>query len=313
MSYLSNFAAFDSIAASILPRGEGSVVAFANVYFDESGTHANSRVMAMAGYWFEADQARKFAKEWSAELKRFGISAAHQTDCALGFGEYKGMSVARRVEIQKSLILHIKRRSRFSICLALGKDKYEEIFQGISWAPSAYSYLLMSCVSKIAEEIEFRKYKGKVAYFFEAGHAKANEANQYMNELARQAQLGQTIFAYAGHAFVGKGGALPLQAADMLAWQNRHYLERMLDGIEEPRKDFVALTRKQDLIAIVEERHLLAMKQVYLNAYEIFGENLVDPKKEIPGYDVAEGILRAHGLSRSTAREVRRWLEKQGR
>lgn len=289
------------------------MTALANVYFDESGTHEGSRVMSMAGYWFDAEQARKFSRDWARQLKRFDLSAAHQTDCASGFGEYRKMSKPQRVEVQKALILHIKRRSKFAISVGLVCEMYDDIFSGFRGAPSAYSFMLLLCVNKIAEEIEWRKYAGRVAYYFEAGHADSKEANKFMTFLADQVRLGQTTFRYERHEFVGKGGALPLQAADMLAWHTRHYFERRIEGHETPRKDFTALARKHDLVTIVEEPHLLALRQLYVNANEIFGDKLLDPNEKAPGLDVAEGIVRSFGLSPDFSQQVRHWLAKQGR
>lgn len=288
------------------------MVAFANVYFDESGTHNDSRMMGMAGYWFDADQARKFSRDWSKELERFGLSSAHQTDCALGFGEYRAMSKSERVNVQRSLILHIKRRSKFSIAVCVDQALYNTIFSDIPFAPSAYSFLLLLCVNKIAEEIQWRNYRGRVTYFFEAGHADAREANKFMNFMASNVRKDVDTFRYAGHGFVDKRDALPLQAADMLAWQTRHYFERKIDGHGEPRKDFVALTRKADLITLVELEHMLALRQLYANAHEIFGDKLLNPHAPAPGLDIAEGIVRSFGLSPDFALQVRRWLEKQG-
>lgn len=282
----------------------------ARVYFDESGTHADSRVIGMAGYWFEAEQAERFSRDWAKQLLRFGLSAAHQTDCASGFGEYRGMSKSDRVEVQKALIENIRRRSKFSVAVCFSRATYEEIFADVIGAPSAYTFMLLLCVNKIAEEIEARKFDGKVEYIFEAGHADQSEANKFMNFLAQQTHAGVTEFRYAGHRFDEKMKALPLQAADMLAWQTRHYFERILDGHSEPRKDFVALTRPQDLHTIVRPDHMLALRQFYANAGEIFGDRLTDPNASIPGMDLAEGIARALGLSLDNAREVREWLSQ---
>lgn len=66
----------------------GGLVATANVYFDESGTHRGAKLMTVAGYWFASEQAERFSRDWRKDLKRLGLSHAHMTDCALGFGEY---------------------------------------------------------------------------------------------------------------------------------------------------------------------------------------------------------------------------------
>ena len=297
----------------MLPFGDGGVVAFSHAYFDESGTHHGSRVMGLSGYWFDAEQARKFSRDWAKELAKFGLTAAHQTDCALGFGEYKGMPVQRRVEIQKALTTHIKRRSKFSVSVCMGPALYETVMKGVLGAPSAYTFLLLVCVNKVADFISYSGYSGRVAYFFEAGHDRAKEANSFMDHMARVEGDGSGIYHYAAHAFVDKKVSLPLQAADMMAWHTRHYFDRMLDGHERPRKDVVALTRVQDVFSIISPQHLLALRQLYARAHEIFGESLINPAVEPPRMDIAEGILKDMGLSSTFARDVRELLARSRR
>lgn len=260
--------------------------------------------MGMAGYWFDADQARKFSRDWAKDLKRIGISAAHMTDCALGFGEYKSLTIAQRIESEKLLIINIKRRSKFGISICVGRELYENIFKDVSGAPSAYTFLLLLCVNKISEYIHKVNYQGKVDYNFESGHAKASEANKFMDFIAKNSNPAMDIHRYAAHAFVDKKTSLPLQAADMLAWQNRHFFERLIDGHSKMRKDYKALIRPQDLFSIVEPDHLLALAQLYNNADQIFGESLYDNSKPIPGLELADGLLRTFGLSRHHATEV---------
>ncbi|MGE3745073.1 MAG: DUF3800 domain-containing protein [Sphingomonadaceae bacterium] len=280
------------------------MIALSHVYFDESGTHADARTMSMAGYWFSVEQARKFSRDWAKDLQKLGISAAHMTDCALGFGEYAELTLNQRVESEKLLISHIKRRSKFGISVCLNQPTYERIFAHVSGAPSAYTFLLLTCVNKIAAHIKQTNYAGKVAYFFEAGHANSSEANKFMNFLAKNFSEEEDAYRYAAHSFVDKRISLPLQAADMLAWQTRHFFDRALDGHNRPRKDFDALVRPCDLMSFVEERHLLALRQLYKNSNEIFGEHLNDSRKPIPGLELADGLLRAFGLSRHHAAEV---------
>ena len=307
------FEVFDSIVDAVLPAGKGAVVALSHVYFDESGTHEGSRVMGMAGYWFDADQARKFTRDWAKDLERIGISAAHMTDCALGYGEYKNLSLKQRIDSEKLLITHIKRRSKFSIAVCVGKQKYEEIFADLRGAPSAYTFLLLLCVNKIREEIERRNYSGKVAYFFESGHANANEANKFMDAIPKHSNMAIDPYRYASHSFVDKKISLPLQAADMLVWQVRHFFERALDGHEEARKDYQALMRPQDLMTVVEPTHLYALAQLYRNAGEIFGDSLTDPSKPMPGVEVADKILQSFGLSRDYSAQVAAQLARSKR
>lgn len=59
---------FENIVDAVLPVDGGGLIVFANVYFDESGTHAGSRLMSMAGYWFDKEQAARFSRDWSKDL-----------------------------------------------------------------------------------------------------------------------------------------------------------------------------------------------------------------------------------------------------
>lgn len=246
----------------------GFIAAMHQVYFDESGTHDGSPMMVMAGYLFRTDQARKFSRDWTKELKKLNLEYAHMTDCALGYGQYANMSVGQRIDSEIKLIEHIKKRSILGISAAVPEWGYEQVMSTTGgWHQSAYTFMLMLCVCKISEYMREHQPKSSVAYFFESGHAKAGEANRFMNLIPSIGGPVMDYHRYAGHAFVDKRRALPLQAADMLAWQHRHYLVRRIeDGINEPRKDFRALARPIDLQVEVLPQHILAFRDIMKNA-----------------------------------------------
>src|SRR5687768_11744432 len=134
------FDAVCEIAEVMLPMG-GIVTVLHHAYFDESGTHDGSSVMTLAGYLFTSDQARKFSRDWTNDLERIGISCAHMTDCALGFGEYKNLTLEERINSERLLIGHIKRRSMFGFAVSVSPQAYDEILSGFPGAPSPYSTL----------------------------------------------------------------------------------------------------------------------------------------------------------------------------
>lgn len=252
---------FSDFVDAMLLEG-GLVVVLNQVYFDESGTHKGSEFMSFAGYVFEKRQARLFSKSWQRDLNRLGLTHAHMTDCANGNGEYKRLSLKERVDSEKLLIKQIRKRSLFGISLSIRETEYDEIMNGAPFIYSAYTLLLLLAVYKIRGYLKGLYPDGKIAYFFEAGHSKANEANKFMNGIS---QLGwEDHFSYAGHAFLDKKEAVPLQAADMLAWQHRHYYARLAKGYEKPRADFAALIRPQDMETHIEagQIHLLRERMI---------------------------------------------------
>jgi hypothetical protein len=203
--------------------------------------------MAIAGYLFRSEQAQRFSRDWAKDLKRLGLPFAHMTDCALGFKHYANLSLEERVQSEKLLISHIKRRTSFGFGVSIDPVHYEQTVGGIPGAPTAYSFCILACMSMVRKWIGKSGYDGKIAYFFEAGHQHASEANRFMNNIANSGELRIDKYRYISHTFIDKREALPLQAADMLVWQFNHFRKRYEEGYTTPRKDYLSLLRPQDI------------------------------------------------------------------
>ena len=227
------------------------------VYFDESGTHDGSSMMTMAGYLFKKEQAQRFSRDWAKCLERLGLPAAHMTDCATGNGDFANMSMNQRVLSERLLIENIKHRSVLGFSMAVDPRLYDEIMGPFAAAQSAYSYLLMLAVASVRHWATTTRYEGRIAYFFESGHRHAKEANQYMNMIAEHGPEVVGFMRYDSHAFLDKRNALPLQAADMLAWLHRNHLTKLQEGPAKPRADFLALVRPRDMAAEIGREQLL--------------------------------------------------------
>jgi len=212
---------------------------------DESGTHQGSPVMSMAGYIFSKEQAHRFSRDWGKDLRRFGLPFAHMTDCALGKGNYKNMSMIERVASEKALIAHTRHRSLFGIAVAIYLNRYNKLFGQGRFDHNPYTFCLGLCVTAINRWAETTRYKGRFAYIFESGHEAAAEAHGVM----RGFQQHPNGKYYSSHSFVKKEDAMPLQAADMLSWQYAHFIKRRGEGHIHKRKDFEALLRPVDALS----------------------------------------------------------------
>jgi hypothetical protein len=223
-------------------------------FFDESGTHDGSPIMTIGSYTFLKRSASKFAFEWRRKLKQHGLSHAHMTDCATGNGEYKSMTKEQRLRTEIDLIHLIHAHSLFGTGISIDKSYFEKANRGKQHVYGPYTMLLLLTVEKIILAMRERDPSAKIAYFFESGHLSASEANAFMDSIGRFG--GSAADNYAGHAFVDKHTSLQLHAADMIAWQVRHFLIRKSQGHDAPRKDFVALGRKQDTFTEVSTQQI---------------------------------------------------------
>lgn len=247
------------------------------VYFDESGTHAGSPMMTIAGYLFKKEQAQRFSRDWAKCLKRLGLPAAHMTDCATGNGAYASMTLEERILSEKLLIENIKRRSVLGFSVAVDPHLYDEVMGPFATSMPAYSYLLMIAVAGVRNWAQSIGYDGRIAYFFESGHRHAREANQYMNMIAEYGPEVAGFMYYQAHAFLDKRNALPLQAADLLAWLHRNHLMKLREDRRKPRADLLALVRPRDIAGEVS-RELLLKARAHM-------------EQGGPGYDSMSGRL----------------------
>lgn len=216
------------------------------VYLDESGTHDGSPIMTMAGYVFKPIQADRFSREWEKERQRLGYPYAHQTDCATGNGGYAKLTMEQRIDAQKRLITHIKRRSEFGFSVTLDPAHYANEIAPHKGMPTAYSFLVLAAVNALALWAERREIVAEFSYIFEAGHENQHEANIIMQALATEPDEKRREYRYTAHRFLKKQDAPPLQAADFLAWQVFTYHKRKAVGHLRPRADFKAVIRRSD-------------------------------------------------------------------
>ena len=74
----------------LLPGGQG-YVAMMEAYFDESGTQGNAAALFVAGYLFEAEDARAFERDLHSLLCPLNITTFHAFECYARSGEFQGM------------------------------------------------------------------------------------------------------------------------------------------------------------------------------------------------------------------------------
>jgi hypothetical protein len=268
-----NHGIFDWMVEATVPFG-GAVVIFAEVYVDESGTHDGSPMLTVAGYLFEREQARKFSRDWQKVLDKYGLPAAHMTDAVRCEQDYKkaGMELADCDKCNRLLIENIKRRTRLGFGASVDPAAYARIVGTANNAPSAYTYALQSCFVMIRRWAAETNFEGDIAYFFEAGHASQSEADRYFRAALLASERAKAKNHYAGHAFLDKRKALPLQAADMLAWQYHHYHARKAKcGISTRRADFSALLRPHDVCTEHRDEELERFRDMIVNAGWLVG------------------------------------------
>ncbi len=236
------FGAFEGIVQALLGSG-GHLVALVEAYFDESGSHAGSPVLAVAGYVFEKSQAMKLAEEWSAILNRYEIPYFRMVDCAHGNGPFASLSRGDRILIAANMIGLIHRRAFIGFANSVDVQAYYDLVPpNMRVAGSAYSFCVRNILDQIGGTFRRINFTGKSAYFFEAGHESRAEADRVIDALFINPLIGLVYnHGYVGHSFILKREAPPVQAADMLAWQWASDVKKHQTDGRPRRKDCASL------------------------------------------------------------------------
>jgi Protein of unknown function (DUF3800) len=246
------------------------VVQIVHAYFDESGSHSGSPVLCVAGYVFEKRRARRLAADWRAVLGQFDLPYFHMVDCAHGNGIFAPLSKRARIQVATSMIRIIKEWATIGFAVSVDTQAYADLMP--SWGPtkSAYSFCARCVIDEIGRWFHQIGFRGKSAYFFEAGHDSRSEADKVIDAVLTNPlnQVNQIHYGYVAHDFVQKVESPAVQAADLLAWQWATDLKHQL--AQRPRrKDFESL-----LAVPVRGAHFTRNRLLYyLEILKEFGVN----------------------------------------
>lgn len=255
-----NQTAFDRIASVLLPHG-GSVLVLAEAYFDESSTHAGSKVMALGGYLFRKDNSEEMARQWREFLKAKGLPYFHMVDCAHGNPPFDKLTKQERILTETRLIGLIKKYTVQGIGVVMDLEAFHRRFGEKSFLGTPYSLSFYMLTRGVAMWAESTKYDGEMAYFFEAGHASQSEAN-YLLGIGLGIPEIKAELRYAGHAFVEKEKSPQVQAADLFVWLLAKDRKSRAEGRPE-RKDYRSLIQHHHSITTISDQQFDVLEPLW--------------------------------------------------
>jgi Protein of unknown function (DUF3800) len=215
--------------------GDG-LVAVLEAYIDESGREQQSQVFGVSGYAFYPGMAAKFVDAWEP---LWGGRSFHMKDFIALQGVFKGMKREEQSRLIVEAVKVINSHIRFGVCISCYLDEVRELaprwIRGFGHAYSICAHLVLCQMGEIARKGE------NISYIFEDGHPDCGEADDFISG-ARRSYAYRKLYHYRSHAFVLKSDAVPLQAADMLAWEWTKFKDETLDkGMRDLRKSLRAL------------------------------------------------------------------------
>jgi hypothetical protein len=229
------------------------------VFLDESGTHAGSRVTAVAGYVVSEESLLLLEREWIASLNEHQIDELHMKEFVPPYGKQAAWDESKKRALLEPLIALIHRHSSLGVGAAVVMDEFMQSThaRALAAAPgiifSPYQWCLRFCINQVAEWADANGHDGPFDYTLDQGDTNRHWVTQDFNDLRADSRLRQK-YRLGSINFEDSQRVPALQCADLLAYEMYKEMDRLLSQSERrTRGSFVALFRENDRLGTVKE------------------------------------------------------------
>jgi len=224
-------------------------------YFDES---FDADLFTLAGFVSSESRWRKFVREWSVALREYSISEFKMSDFEHDIGEFRGWKQRDpqgRVAFISRLAAIICSRVRLGVSVSVPISEYRRIIvPSLSPGDDLFKQHYVFCMHACLEWINSRKSvlalgrEDRIACVFDEHFGVHGNAVEHFRRLKGKQPWGPL---FHGISFEDSKEFLPLQAADILAYENfKEMKNRVLpeNPLHAQRKLFERLAQSSRLL-----------------------------------------------------------------
>jgi hypothetical protein len=210
-----------------------------SAYFDDSGTHDASKIVVMAGIVGTESEMMSLEGLWREHLERpLGgrkekLSRFHAIDCDRSTGEFARWSRVETDYYKHELRAAIIRSHVAAYGFACVRKDWDDIIQGdvrdILGDPEGQA--VRNCFVSALKWARENTFDPQIAFVFDDRPHRARENRAVFDAFQRWGHPPELV----GISFLTSHKIIPLQAADLFAWEfNRHAHEVLSKGLRTP-------------------------------------------------------------------------------
>jgi len=210
-------------------------------YCDDSGTDGKSPIAVAACYISSKAQWDEFVRNWNDVLRDEEFDYMHMAEFVAkpdaGHKPFCDWDNTKKNRVYEKLASIINSRVRKGFGVAVPKEAYDRIapqWYKDRFAKDHYTYAVHCCIGLIAKWRAQYNITSPVHYVFDQGSPQA-QIRAVWDVLASYKPTAEKFgLRPKGWGFQDKRIYKPLQAADILAWQMRNHMRRvMLEGKDD--------------------------------------------------------------------------------
>lgn len=209
---------------------EDGYVAVIRIYMDESGTHGGSPFVVVGAYLAQPKAWKAFTVEWNAKKKPDGIKIYHAVDCANQRNEFADWTKPQSDAFAAKMLPVIAKHVGWGVVIGIEMKPFEE---AMALNPhlretigTPYAACFQWAVQTILDKVEELGSRESLAFFHECNDYET-EALKAFDWVRRNRKKHASNMAIA---FGAKEKYVPLQAADILAYEGNKRLRGFRDG-----------------------------------------------------------------------------------
>jgi hypothetical protein len=212
------------LCQTFLADREGDVVVI-RMFVDESGIHGGSPVISVGGYLSKPTRWQKFTSEWNRVLKPSKIKVFHASECNARSGEFQDWTREERDKLVKRLLPIIP---KYAVGMAIGIDlsAVEKVLQSRPDLRQFHRDPYYSCILwlllRVARRLNEEGDPERIAVVHEINDFQSSALSAYNFVLTQPEGK-----AYSSFSFGRKQDFVPLQAADILAYEAGRRVPRL--------------------------------------------------------------------------------------
>ncbi len=213
-------------------------------FFDDSGKESDSanRIVCIAGYLAAGDAYWSLLTQgWGNQLVRHGISWVHMKDLMQNQDEYSALNWdwPTKRSVLEDFIKVIKASQLTGFGVAVDADAWRAVPKEITQSEgTAQEFCFMRIIRMITDRMKISRPDDWISLYFDCdeGFTPAR-FKKYIGLRNREPDVSRYFRAFS---IADPKSFLPLQAADLLAWETRKDLMRKLGGFESrPEFNFI--------------------------------------------------------------------------
>jgi hypothetical protein len=191
-------------------------------YFDEGGTHNDSAVAVLCGYFGPASEWKALSEDWQALLARENLPYYHAVDSAHAAGHFKGKSLRECNRVHREVVEIITRRGLVGIGAGVRLAEFRHLYEQVRQETQLkavqkpeYHFCFRQALTYLGQHTRKTFPNEQVSLIFEETSGVMGRVLDVFEGLSKD-----LTFSFAGPPlFSPKMGNPQLQAADVLAYE----------------------------------------------------------------------------------------------